>query len=721
MKYWILATEYPPYFGGGISTYVHTTARMFCSRGHEVTVFIYEDSLVAEQISIHEEIRIVRFGPVNPGTGRILGFIARMSYEYALVIEQYVKKEGFPHILETQDYNGISYYIQQYKWLGYENFSGLNILVTCHSPAFLNLTYNHVPVYQFPHYWTGQMERSCIRSADLLISPSRYLVQEIQQRMNWEGVEPEYLVNPVAIDQGVNSQVFRENHIICFGKLSPLKGTFKLLQDFSELWDSGFPHPLHIIGGTQDLFHPEGLTMEDCVRRKYGDYIRKGLLILEGALSPDLAKDNIQEAHVVLVPSLVDNLPYTVLEAMSWGKVILASKQGGQAEIIQDGENGFLFDHNTHDDFRNKLNFILGLEKKCLEVIGENAIRTVREQYSPDFVYRQKMKLIEILLSNKTQEPKFPFVQNTVTYTGTPEISTNDRLSIVIPYFNMGEFIEDCVRSIIDSNYPDKEIIIVNDGSTDEKSWVKLSELEKRYPLIVYHKKNEGLPLTRNFGAQKASGKFLSFLDADDTVEKTYFSKAINVLNKYDNVHFVGCWVRYFGDNTDCWPAFNPEPPYLLVHNMVNSSALIYKKQSFLDYGQNDPELVYGMEDWDSVINMVENNCGGVVLPEFLFNYRVRKGSMARNFTRVKQLHLYRLIGDRHKDLYAKFGNEIAHLLNANGSGIRFENPSLESPNDSWFPPISLSSQIKERIKRNVKRNKYLKKIAYKLYKQLKH
>lgn len=722
MKYWLLTTEYPPHKTGGIGTYIYYTARMLRDKGHEITIFMYDSSVPEKTISVDMGIRFIRFSPRQTGADQFLGFNAHISYEYAHIVGQYIKKEGKPDVIESQEYDGIAYYLQQFKWLGYKNFSDLDIIITCHAPSFLCLEYNHVPVYQLPYYWTGQMEKSCIRSADLLICPSQYFVQQSQGRMNWQGIKEKYVPNPIEIRNETIVPAFRENYIVCFGKLSALKGTFELLTYFKQLWDSGFQYPLYIIGDTQQVFHPEGLTMGAIVKKKYGIYLAKNLLILEGELSREKAKQKMLDAHVVLVPSIFDNLPYTILEAMSWGKVVLASHQGGQQEIIRNGENGFLFDHFVVNDFQDKLSAILKLDISTIKGIGENAIRTIQLSYSPEAIYSQKMNVIKTFLHQRQSSREFPFVSDTpINIQQVSPAMIGNLLSIVIPYYNMCDYIGECIRSILASDYIHKEIIVVNDGSTDSKSIVALEKLEKEYPIIVYHKKNEGLALARNCGAAKATGKYLAFLDADDTIEKTYYSKAITVLEKYDNVHFVGCWIRYFGMSQNTWPSFNPELPYLLVHNMINSSALVYKKDSFLRYGLNDPSLIYGMEDWDSVISMVGNNCNGVVLPEMLFNYRVRKNSMTRSFTRVKRLHLHRIIGAKHTTLYKIYGNEIAQLLNANGSGLDFDNPSIESDATGSISFLRLPGKIKGRIKQKIKQNKHLKKFAYKIYNKLKH
>src|ERR1700761_3299692 len=99
--------------------------------------------------------------------------------------------------------------------------------------------------------------------------------------------------------------------------------------------------------------------MGQIVQRKYEDYIVRGLLVLHSKIVPECIPEALADAHVVILPSIVDNLPFACLEALACGKIVLASVQGGQREIIQDEENGFLFDHSIAGDFSEKLFRIL--------------------------------------------------------------------------------------------------------------------------------------------------------------------------------------------------------------------------------------------------------------------------------------------------------------------------------------------------------------------------
>ena len=102
-------------------------------------------------------------------------------------------------------------------------------------------------------------------------------------------------------------------------------------------------------------------------------------------------------------------------------------------------------------------------------------------------------------------------------------------ISVVIPFYNDKDYIEQSVNSVLNQTFPYYEILIIDDGSKDEESLKKLDEVAKQDKRIkVFHKENEGLAATRDYGASKASesSKYLMFLDSDDLLEVTYLECA---------------------------------------------------------------------------------------------------------------------------------------------------------------------------------------------------
>jgi len=719
MNYWLITTEFPPIHGGGISTYCWHTSKMFANKGHQVTVFV-NDQNVSDftEESVLDNIKLIRFKPDRTSIGKALGYEARLSLDFASIIEQEMLNYGVPDILETQDYQGIGYYILQKKQLLYPLFKELKVLLTMHAPGFLYFDYNQVPQYKFPNYWLGEMEKSSIRMADLVVSPSQYLIDELMPRMNLLDKNPIRIFNPY-INEWTTGEIpdYEEFDLVFFGKLTPQKGGLEMLSYLKSMWDNGFDKPISIIGGGQHFFYPVQSDMIDYVKKKYNRYIDKGLIRFEGNMKPELLKERLKRAHVIIMPSIVDNLPYAVIESMSMGKVVMTSTNGGHIEILENNKSGFTFKHKEKKSFEKVLFTVLGKSKEELIQIGKEAQGAVAKSTNYEIIYEEKLKQLEGLIKQDTLSNTFDFVE-TIKKTKLLVENNNDKenlLSVVIPYFNMGNYIEDTLQSLDKVKGVSLEIIVVNDGSSELASIQELKEVEKKYEITVYHKENEGLSLTRNFGAAIAKGEFLAFLDADDMVSPDYYKRAIEVLKNYTNVSFVGCWAQYFGKSNSIWPTFNPEPPYLLTHNMINSSALVYKKNDFLNFGKNDPSLIYGMEDYDSIISMVKNGARGVSFPELWWQYRIRPGSMAQSFNKEKELYLYRVISEKHKEFFKTYGDKISNLLNHNGPGITFDNPTWSLTGFG----SSGRNVIINKITLVLKKNMVLRSISKRIYKAI--
>ncbi|MBR3628728.1 MAG: glycosyltransferase [Elusimicrobia bacterium] len=108
------------------------------------------------------------------------------------------------------------------------------------------------------------------------------------------------------------------------------------------------------------------------------------------------------------------------------------------------------------------------------------------------------------------------------------------KISVIIPVYNVEKYLKECVDSVINQTYKNLEIILVDDGSTDDsgKMCDKYALEDKRIQVI--HKENGGLSDARNKGIQKATGEYISFIDSDDTVELDIFEYLYNILKKFN-------------------------------------------------------------------------------------------------------------------------------------------------------------------------------------------
>jgi len=123
---------------------------------------------------------------------------------------------------------------------------------------------------------------------------------------------------------------------------------------------------------------------------------------------------------------------------------------------------------------------------------------------------------------------------------------TQPLISVIIPCYNVQEFIENCVQSILLNNYNALELILINDGSTDQTLSL-LRNIKDQYStktIILVNQLNNGLSMTRNIGIEIASGEYIMFVDSDDWVSKNYFKSFIDKREKVELV--LGSYYKEF-------------------------------------------------------------------------------------------------------------------------------------------------------------------------------
>lgn len=111
----------------------------------------------------------------------------------------------------------------------------------------------------------------------------------------------------------------------------------------------------------------------------------------------------------------------------------------------------------------------------------------------------------------------------------------SDLISVIVPIYNTGDYLNDCVSSIINQDYTNLEILLVDDGSTDSKTIQLCDAFAERHNNITsYHKPNGGSASARNYGIKLAKGKYVGFVDSDDVIEPTMFSILYEAIKNND-------------------------------------------------------------------------------------------------------------------------------------------------------------------------------------------
>jgi glycosyltransferase involved in cell wall biosynthesis len=232
------------------------------------------------------------------------------------------------------------------------------------------------------------------------------------------------------------------------------------------------------------------------------------------------------------------------------------------------------------------------------------------------------------------------------------------QISVIIPCFNLGEFIGEAIDSVLAQTFQDFEIIVVNDGSTDSLTNQVLNNIH--HPKIrVICTTNQGPSSARNTGISQSVGKYILPLDADDKIATTYLEKASATLNGNNRLGIVYCQAEFFGEKNDKWDLPEYTLPRILIDNLIFSSALFHRKDWEIVGGYKS-NMSMGWEDYDFWLSIIELEKEVYRIPEYLFYYRIRKDSRSA-FIREKIIYkLYKELANNHKDLYI---NNIEHIF----------------------------------------------------------
>ena len=202
------------------------------------------------------------------------------------------------------------------------------------------------------------------------------------------------------------------------------------------------------------------------------------------------------------------------------------------------------------------------------------------------------------------------------------------KVSVIIPCYNLGHYLDEAVASVLAQTFQDFEIVVVDDGSTDAATQERLADY-RRPKTRLFRVPHGGLAAARNVAIANTSGEYLCALDADDWLDPSFLEKLVPLLDADPSRAFASCWLRTFGDEDWTWQPERCDLPTLLWENTVLTAALVRREAVVAVGGYNTTMPAQGDEDWDLWLSLVERGYRGTILPEPLFNYRRRPGSMS--------------------------------------------------------------------------------------------
>ncbi|KEO78528.1 glycosyltransferase family 2 protein [Paenibacillus polymyxa] len=240
-----------------------------------------------------------------------------------------------------------------------------------------------------------------------------------------------------------------------------------------------------------------------------------------------------------------------------------------------------------------------------------------------------------------------------------------DKVSIIMPCYNDGTYIQEAINSVRKQTYKNIELIIIDDGSDDPNTLEILSKLAEQKSDVKLLKTHRLRPAgARNFGIQHAEGKYILPLDSDDIIKPEYVEKAVAILENNESVGVVYCYAELFGEKTGRWELPDYSLDKMLLDNIVFVTAMFHR-EDWEKVGGFNSEMHHGMEDYDFWLSIMELGREIHQIPEVLFHYRIKPTSRTTEF--MVNIHsvqkTYRDIYLHHPQLYEKYRDKYAYVL----------------------------------------------------------
>ena len=613
-----------PIRNGGIGTHVFYLARTLAAV-HEVTILFtgpVEHASEGHWQRFYADLGIsfVQLNEVRTPVSSNADWFVKRSY----IVFQYLKDKDFDFI-HFQDWQGNGLHCIMAKQTT-PYFQNTTLTVDMHSSTeWINEGNNRWGHWPVPDALLEWCERYCCQFADILISQTTYMIDYCLKRKWTLASDSRVLRN--CFERGNGKALYQPEVgvLAFFGRLETRKGleVFLAALEALSVEDRQTIKKVYFIGKNEWLAglnadaHP---TIAALMTRLNVPFEVHTQLDATQAI-----KFIREQKALAVIPSLIDNYPYTVVEVLMNGIPVIASNTGGIPELLAEDR---LFRPTQRDLVVTLRNVLAG------------KLPTSEGNYDPDraaadwlVLHQEETKIGRRAAALEKIRVEQPLV------------------SICVPYYNYGQYLEPMVRSLQASTYTNFEVVIVNDGSTDPASAQKFMDLKASSTdarFVYLSKENGGIGVARNYAASHANGAFLIFCDADncstpEMIEQflvaIYMTGGDVVTSHYKIFDESVFWPD---DNTKieglCLPVGAALEVGMLV-NVFGDANCIIRKTAFDAVGGFQTERHTSWEDWDILARLCLSGHRLDVCPMELFWYRHTDAGFSRN-TSIYQNHM---------------------------------------------------------------------------------
>jgi glycosyltransferase involved in cell wall biosynthesis len=611
---------------GGIGTHARLQAQLLGQAGWRIHIFYAGKASVSGQrarverclsqcgcaLSCLEDFPIAPefLLPVCNGTP----FLAKSDL-IARALRRLDDLHGFDFI-EFPEYQALGFRTVQTKRAGLA-FHNARIIVKLHSPSAWCREANELWMTSTDEARLDYCEQYSFRNADIAVSTSRYLIDRLPE-LGWVIPHDTPVIgNPhPATDHFVPLvNVAAPEEIVFYGRMETRKG-LQVFVDAVGLLDPA----LHITFLGRDTVLATGKSSRQLVQER----LSGRTVTIHDHWDREQALAYLMSGNrLAIMPSIVENRPNTVIECAAHGIPFLASNVGGIPEIL------------TEQALRENLLFY---------PTTADLVRAVSRYRARDRASRQELcdRARQCVLADRINE-KWLAQHEDLTRVGSrdrPALPVEQPLvSIVVTYYELPEYLPELLASLSGQDYPNYEVIVVDDGSASEQAQAVWRDQCVLYPGFRFvREENSGVCAARNYGLQLARGEFFIAVDADNCAHADMISRFVVALRRNPDLAGVSCYYNAFKNRLPTGQphfeyAYRPSGgPFSIgaIINCYGDTNSMFRTEAVRAVGGFTDERGSTCEDWELFVKLA---CAGRqvdVLPEALFDYRHRPGSLIR-------------------------------------------------------------------------------------------
>ncbi|MET0557136.1 MAG: glycosyltransferase [Solirubrobacterales bacterium] len=445
------------------------------------------------------------------------------------------------------------------------------------------------------------VDRFSVTSHHLDRAVQDYGIPADRTKVIYIGVDAEEEFDPDQVEpvEGLAEDCF---HILFPARIVPQKDPLLMVEVAAALRDRGIRFQVHILG--------EG-ELEDAVRSHVAALdLGEQILIHPPTATPQRW---YAASDAVLLTSEFEGVPAVVYEAMAMGLPVVASALPGNVELLGETYDGLIQPRDSVEAYVEAL-AMLAEDRSYKESHG----RELRERALERFTLAQMAAGHAELYEEVRRRPEVEAGGASGDVAPEPlrfrdrSLFGEELVSVLVPHYNQARFLGDCIDAIWAQTYPNVELVVVDDCSTETDAAAVLDELEGHDDVTVVRlDRNGGPSRARNIGLEHCSGRYVLPVDSDNLLLPEAIATLVEQLSTAgEEVGFIYPNLQFFGNREDYFepPEFNL---YTLLHgNYCDTCSLI--DRAVFDAGlRYREEIVLGHEDWEFVLRLAAHGVRG--------------------------------------------------------------------------------------------------------------